>query len=135
MNNRNFLSKIAKREFRLTKILADRVDNIPKNTNVKINQEVTCEVLERNKDGFTAKVNVKVFIDPEDLFSMEIEHEMRVVFNEEVADEEIDNYINDIIAALGPEVSYIIASITKKMFGTHMILPPVIKVEKIEEDK
>ena len=47
----------------------------------------------------------------------------------EITDENIHNNIKEIIAPLGAEVSYIIASITKEMIGSHVILPPVLNLD------
>jgi flagellar basal body P-ring protein FlgI len=133
MNKNSILLKLNKREFRLNKIIADRIDKTPKDKKINIHQNVECTILKMTKENLSVKVNTRVFVDPEALFSMEIEHVIEVTFREEITNEEIENNISEIIAPLGTEISYIIASVTKKMFGMHLILPPGIKVDKVNK--
>jgi len=133
MEDKNILSKLRKREFRLNKIVANRIDKEPKDKIINIDQNIECKILKKTKENLSAKVDIKVFVDPEALFAVDLEYKVEVMFKEEVTDEEIESNIDEIIAPLGPEVSYIIASLTKKMFGGYIILPPKIKVDKINE--
>ncbi|NMB97281.1 MAG: hypothetical protein GYA02_11840 [Clostridiaceae bacterium] len=131
MSDNNVLSKLNKIEFHLNKVVANRIDKEPKGKKLNINQDAICTVLERTKEKLNAKINIRISIDPEALFSMEIEHIVEIIFREETTDQEIERNINEIVAPLGAEISYIIASLTEKMFGAHIILPPGIKIDKI----
>lgn len=65
------------------------------------------------------------------MFSIELEYIVEFSLNEEVTDEEIKNSIDAMISPLGGEVSYIIATLTEKMIGSYIILPPIIRKIKI----
>lgn len=133
MSDKNILSKVKNREFYLNKLVANRIEKQPKDNKINISQDVFCTILEKTKERLTLKVNARVFVVPEAFFSIETEHVLEVVFREETTDEEIESTIDEIIAPLGTEISFIIASLTKKMFGAHIILPPRIKVYKINK--
>lgn len=130
MEDKGILLKINKREFHLNKIEAQKIDIVPQNKNINIKQDVACSILKKTREDLFIKVNTKIFVVPEALFSIEIEHEIKITLKEEISNEEIENNINEIITPLGAEVSYIIASVTKKMIGAHIVLPPIIKVDK-----
>ena len=135
MGNSNILSKTKRRRLYLNKVVANKIDKEPEDTTVNINQDTVCVILENTKEMLSIKVNTKIFIEPEVLFSIEIEHIMEFILREKITDEEIEKNIDEIVAPLGAEISYIIASLTKEMLGSHIILPPGIKVNNIEKIK
>ena len=47
-----------------------------------------------------------------------------------MSDKDVEENIKELLSPLGAEVSYIVASITRKMIGVHLILPPHLKIEK-----
>lgn len=128
MSDKNILVKSKKRRSYLNKVDAIRMDKKPDGTTVKVNQETEYTILNNSKENISIKVNTKTFMEPEALFSIEIEHIIEFAVDEEITAEEINSNIEEIIAPLGAEVSYIIASITKEMIGSHIILPPVLNL-------
>jgi hypothetical protein len=132
MSNKDILTKIRNSSFYLDKITAKKINKKPDYTQVNINQHTVCTILEGSGDNLLIKVNIKTFLEPEALFSIEMEYIMEFEFKEEITDKEIKDNIDEIIAPLGRVSSYIIASITKEMLGSYMILPPIIKANEIE---
>jgi len=132
MSDKNILAKLKKRRFYLNKVTAKRIDKEPDENPININHEVACTILKNSKDKLSIKVNTKTYPQPEALFSIEIEYIMEFILKEEITDEEIKNNIDIMVAPLGGAVSYIIASITKEMHGSPLILPPTIEVDKVD---
>ncbi|MFU0799130.1 MAG: DUF2294 domain-containing protein [Xylanivirga thermophila] len=133
MEDTNILKKIQARKFYLKKITADKIEKDPIDKTTKIKQEVKCSILENTKENLSLKVNTKTFVDPEALFSIELEYIMHFKLKEEITDEEVENNINELISFLGQEISYVIASITKKMIGVHVILPPGLEIDELDK--
>jgi hypothetical protein len=133
MSDKNILTKIKRRKSYLNKIVGNKIDKIPDVTNVDVNQDAECTILKNDKDSVTIKVNTKIFTEPQALFSIEIEYIIELTLNEEISDEEIKDNIDKIISPLGARVSYTVASITKEMHGTHLILPPGLNVTVVNK--
>jgi 5-methylcytosine-specific restriction endonuclease McrBC GTP-binding regulatory subunit McrB len=72
-------------------------------------------------------------VEPGVLFSIETEHIIEFMVGDEITVEEINSNIREIIAPLGAEVSYIVASITKEMIGSRMILPPILNLNTADK--
>lgn len=132
MDDKNILTKSKKRKSYLNKIVATKINKIPEGTAVNVDQETKYKILNNSVESIVIEVNTKTFIKPEALFSIEIEHVIELIPTEEITDAEINSNIEEITAHLGAEVSYIIASITKEMIGSHMILPPVLTLSKAD---
>lgn len=133
MSDKSILQNIKAKRFYLNKIVANRIKKDPAAKRYNITQEVDCEILQNTKDNLSIKVTTETFVDPDELFHIILEHIADFKLNKEISDEEVDENINELISALGEEVSYIIASITKKMIGAHIILPPGLKLTKQNE--
>lgn len=133
MSDKSIFENIKARRFYLNEIVASRIKKDPAGKRYNITQEVNCKILENTKNNLSIKVTTETFVDPEELFHIKLEHIAEFKLKKEISDEEVDENINELISALGEEVSYIIASITKKMIGVHLILPPGLKVEKQDE--
>lgn len=129
MVDKNILTKNIKRRSYLNEIRAIRIDKRPDETTVDVNQKTKYIISDNSEKNIVIKVNTETFLKPEALFSIEIEHVIELMVDREITDENIHNNIKEIIAPLGAEVSYIIASITKEMIGSHVILPPVLNLD------
>lgn len=129
MVDKNILIKNIKRRSYLNEIRAIRIDKRPDETTVDVNQKTKYIISDNSEKNIVIKVNTETFLKPEALFSIEIEHVIELMVDREITDENIHNNIKEIIAPLGAEVSYIIASITKEMIGSHVILPPVLNLD------
>lgn len=133
MSDKSIYENIKARRFYLNKIVADKTEEKPVEGKYNITQEVNYAILKNTKDELSIKVTTETFVYPEDLFHIKIEHIVDFKLKEEIPDKKVEENINELISMLGEEVSYIIASITKKMIGVHLILPPILKVEKQAE--
>ena len=128
MDDKDILIKNKIGRIYLNKVVAIRIDKKPDDTAISVNQGTEYTILNNSKRGISIKVNTKTFMEPEVLFSIEIEHIIEFMVDGEITVEEINNNIEEIITPLGAEVSYIIASITKEMIGSRMILPPILNL-------
>lgn len=133
MSAKNTLIKNKSRGAYLNKVIAVRMDRKLDETAASVNQETKYEVLNNPKEGISIRVNTKTFVEPGALFSIEIEHIIELMADEEITVGEINNNIEKIIAPLGAEVSYIVASITKEMIGSRMILPPILNLNTADK--
>lgn len=131
MDNKDVLKKLKRKEFYLNKITAKKIDKVPSDAKININQHTSCKIMKNSDGNLFIKVITKTFIKPAALFSADIEYIMKFESEEGITDKEIEDNINEIVMPLGGMNSYIIASITKEMLGTHLILPPIIKVSEV----
>ncbi|MDI9475520.1 MAG: hypothetical protein ACOX0L_00635 [Natronincolaceae bacterium] len=122
-----------KRRVYLNKVTAVRMDKKLDDTAVSVNQETKYKVLNNPEGGISISVNTKTFVEPGVLFSIETEHIIEFMVGDEITVEEINSNIREIIAPLGAEVSYIVASITKEMIGSRMILPPILNLNTADK--
>lgn len=132
MSNKDIFTKIKNVGFYLNKISAKKINKEPADNTIDMDQDAVCTILENSKNNLSIKVNTKTSLKPEALFSVEMEYIMELEFNEEMTEKEIEDNINEIVTPLGAVSSYIIASITKEMLGSHIILPPTINVSKVK---
>ncbi|MGB9975806.1 hypothetical protein [Thermovenabulum sp.] len=135
MSKSDIFHKIKRKRFYLNKINAIKINKEPSDNTISINQDASYSILEKSKDRLSVKVNTKFFVEPEALFSIELEYIIEFELNEEITDKEIEDNINEMITPVGGVSSYIVASITKEMLGSYLILPPTLKVSKVEKEK
>ena len=130
MSDKNIFENISARRFYLNEIVANTIKEDPVEKRYNITQKVNYDILKNTKDHLSIKVTTETFVDPEDLFYIKLEHIADFKLKKEISNKEVETNINELISPLGEEVSYIVASITKKMIGVHLILPPGLKIEK-----
>lgn len=129
MQDKTILAKIKGRDYYLNNITANRIAKEPDDRTANIMQEADFSILENTADSLVIKVNTKAFVEPEALFLIETEHIIEFELKEKVSSEDVEKNINELIPSLGHEISYLIASLTKKMIGIHVILPPGLEIE------
>ena len=130
MKNDSISENIKSSRFYLNKIVANRIKEEPVKKRYNILQKVYYEILKKEKDNITIKVITETFVEPDELFHIKLEHIVDYMLKKEMSDIEVKENINKLLSPLGPEVSYIVSSITKKMLGVHLVLPPHLKIEK-----
>lgn len=133
MGEKDIFVRVKKKRSYLNKIIATKIDKKPSDVTVDVNHETKYVILNNTKESLVIRVDTRISVEPEALFSIELEHIIEFMLNEEITNEEIENNIEKIIGSLGTEISYIVASITKEMIGSHMILPPVININTIDK--
>lgn len=85
------------------------------------------------------KVLLKVICDsgfkPNLMFRASLNFDVVVEFEKEVALEDVESNIEDILDSMGSEISYLIAALTRSMGGSSLIVPPIVnKIEKLENN-
>ena len=130
MSNKNVLKKINSRRFFLNKISANRLAIEPKDETIDISEETYFEIIENNNEYLSLRVITKIFIEPEALFSIEMEHIINYRLLGKMVNEEIDDNIEELLFPLASEISYITSSVTQKLIGTHIVLPPTLNIIK-----
>lgn len=130
MSNKNVLEKIISRRFFLNKITANRLPIEPKDKTIDISEETYFDVIDNNSEYLSLRVITKIFIEPKALFSIEMEHIIEYRLLEKITNDEIDNNIEELLFPLASEISYITSSITQKLIGTHIVLPPKLNIIK-----
>lgn len=63
---------------------------------------------------------------------MDLEYIIEFELEEKITDGEIDDNIDILISPLEQETSYLIATLTKYIIGTYIILPPQLEVSEIK---
>lgn len=116
----------------INKISANKIDKKPEDNTINLNQISDYQIIENSKELLIIKVINKINLEPEALFSMDIEYIMEFELKEEIKEEYIKANIDNIIRPLGPEISFMIATITKEMIGSRIILPPAISINNID---
>lgn len=130
MGNKSIPENIKASRFYLNEIVANKIKKDPDKKKYNIVQEVNYEILKNEKDNLTIKVTTETFVDPNELFHIKLEHIADFMLKKEMSDKDVEENIKELLSPLGAEVSYIVASITRKMIGVHLILPPHLKIEK-----
>lgn len=130
MPNKDILKKVKIKRFFLNKIKGNRLDIKPEDETIDISEETNFEIIENNNEYLYLKVTTKIFIEPEALFSIEMEHIIEYRILEKITNEEIDDNIEELLFPLASEVSYIISFMTEKLIGTHIVLPPTLNIIK-----
>lgn len=85
------------------------------------------------------KVLLKVICDsgfkPNLMFRANFNFSVVVEFEKVVTVEDVEANIEDIFDSMGGEISYLIATLTRSMGGSSLIVPPIVnKIEKIENN-
>lgn len=83
------------------------------------------------------KALLKVICDsgfkPNLMFRANFKFNAIVEFEKEVTSDDIDSNIDEIVDSIGSEISYLIATLTKSMGGSSLIVPPIINnIDKFE---
>jgi len=130
MSSRDVLKKLSARKFFLNKVSANRLDIEPKNETVNISEETHFEIIENNSEYLSLRVITKIFIEPEALFVIELEHIIEYKLQEKITNKEIDDNIEELLFPLASEISYITSFMTQKLIGTHIVLPPKLNIIK-----
>lgn len=128
MVSKDIEEPIKARRYYLKKIIANKIEKRPDTKEIKIAQEIKHSILNNNNEHLTININIKTFLEPEALFSIELEYIIEFKLNNALRNDEVKKNINKLISPLGQEVSYTISSITKEMLGTPIVLPPKLKI-------
>lgn len=128
MENKNIKDTIKGRRIYLSKINAKKIEKKTEPTPVELIQDSMYKILENKEENVTIQVNTKVYMKPEALFDIEIEHIIEYIFKDVISDMEIEESIDELLNPLGSEVSFIISAISKDMLNTRIILPPKINL-------
>ncbi|HHZ01978.1 MAG TPA: hypothetical protein GX396_03410 [Tissierellia bacterium] len=129
MKNKDIKDIVKSRRYYLNKIEAKRIDKKPDEA-IKMSQQTEYEIIE-NKDGkLSIKLNTKIFMEPESLFSIKTEHIIEYMLEEPISNEEVEKNIDILLNPLGGELSYIISTISKEMINTRIILPPKLEFKE-----
>lgn len=132
MQDKSILGKIKSRWYHLNNVVAKNIDKTPEGSTIDIGQNTECSILKNTEDYLSIKVNIQVFVKPEALFSMDLEYIIEFELEEKITDGEIDDNIDILISPLEQETSYLIATLTKYIIGTYIILPPQLEVSEIK---
>lgn len=133
MAEKSTLKKINKIKFFLNKIVANKIENEPEEMNIDLALETDYIARKKTDDELIIESTVKVFLEPEALFFIELEYITEIKLLESISDEEIDDGIDELLSQLGSEASYMISTLTKKIIGTYIILPPIISFKKSKD--
>jgi hypothetical protein len=92
---------------------AEKIEKKPSSTKFTITRVDKYEILEIKENAFSLKLNSSIFIDPEALFRVNLEHQIKYEFTHEIDTKFIENNLEEIFHPVGSEVSYITSTLTK----------------------
>lgn len=125
-------NNIRRRVYYLNKIEANKINKKPEDDSVKIKQYADYEILENKEEMVAIKLITKFSIEPEALFSIELEHIIEYFLKSPISNDEIDRDINLLLKPLASEVSFIFSVITKDMLNSRIVLPPILNLKDEE---
>lgn len=128
----NYLEKISNKDFLLRSIKVNRILEEESVEDIEYSINAKYKILENKNGDITLRVLVSAGFIPDMMFKAELEFNVYINMEIDIADKEIDKNIEELLYFLGSEVSYLLATITKSMGGSALILPPTIKgIEKM----
>lgn len=133
MQGKDIIEKIKARRYHLNRVVANNIDKDPDDLAINIKRDTICSILENTKDYLSIKVNIKIFLEPEALFSIEMEYIIEFKLEDKMTDKDIEDNISTLISPLAQESSYLAASLTKEIIGTLIILPPDLEVSEVKK--
>ena len=88
--------------------------------------------MENKEEMVAIKLITKFSIEPEALFSIELEHIIEYFLKSPISNDEIDRDIDFLLKPLASEVSFIFSVITKDMLNSRIVLPPILNLKDEE---
>ncbi|GEM_PF-1011920 len=117
-------------EIKLCKVIAERIEKKPHGTKLAISREHEYNILDLKENSFSLKLNSKIFLEPEALFCINLEHIINYAFAHKVDAKFIEDNVEEIFRPVGSEVSYITSTLTKFLTDNYFIMPPTITMEQ-----
>ncbi|NLY66259.1 MAG: hypothetical protein GX069_01730 [Tissierellia bacterium] len=129
MTVKSIWERIKSRKIILYNIEAKKIDKNFDQDSSDISLETIVEIVNSDSETLSIKADTKVSFIPESLFSINIGHFVEYKLINKLDDKEIEDNINELMAPIAVEVSYLISFLTQKMIGTHIILPPKLNIK------
>lgn len=123
----SILNKLIRRSIKLLSVEAKALE-IPRDSDsLEFDSHTDCVVKETDSENeYIVNATVKAFNEPAALFDMTFSYQITLKFGDYTTKEEVEENAPVLIGNIGSEVSYMIAVLTNEMFGTKIIVPPLM---------